>query len=303
MTFTVTYRDRTGVKREETIDAASRAECAVECRRRGITPLGIRECLKAKQAASRDTKALNGLKGNSRRKQFLAVLGTLVFLAILGGGAWRWLSRPSRTDVIPPEKPASKAMPKEVAPTNPSIHAKISKNPISHMSPETGIPSESIAPKPRHYINPRRFPPTNQIFKTGLEQRIAHIFSTTPGMPPLPLPPLSVKDRKHIMEILNANHSVTEADSEEIAVLKGTVAQVKKEMARYLADGGDPDDFIRFYHNELSKCANQRREAIKMGHKIKKESPDLYDDYVKQVNETLRADGIKEIPLELDETD
>ena len=43
MTFTVTYRDKTGAKRETAIEAASRVECVAECRKRGISPLSIRE--------------------------------------------------------------------------------------------------------------------------------------------------------------------------------------------------------------------------------------------------------------------
>ena len=43
MTFTVTYRDQTGAKREEAIEAASRAACVAACRARGISPIAIRE--------------------------------------------------------------------------------------------------------------------------------------------------------------------------------------------------------------------------------------------------------------------
>ncbi len=43
MTFTVTYRDKSGAKREEALEAASRAECVATCRARGVAPIAIRE--------------------------------------------------------------------------------------------------------------------------------------------------------------------------------------------------------------------------------------------------------------------
>ena len=43
MTFTVTYRAKDGALREERVEAANRAECVAECRRRGIAPTKIAE--------------------------------------------------------------------------------------------------------------------------------------------------------------------------------------------------------------------------------------------------------------------
>ena len=43
MTFTVTYRAKDGALREERIEAASRAGCVAECRKRGIAPTKIAE--------------------------------------------------------------------------------------------------------------------------------------------------------------------------------------------------------------------------------------------------------------------
>ena len=52
MTFTVTYRAKDGALREERVEAASRAECVAECRRRGIAPTKIAEGRSGKSAAS-----------------------------------------------------------------------------------------------------------------------------------------------------------------------------------------------------------------------------------------------------------
>ena len=52
MTFTVTYRAKDGALREERVEAANRAECVAECRRRGIAPTKIAEGRSGKSAAS-----------------------------------------------------------------------------------------------------------------------------------------------------------------------------------------------------------------------------------------------------------
>ena len=52
MVFTVTYRAKDGALRDERIEAASRAECVAECRRRGIAPTGIREGKSGKSGIS-----------------------------------------------------------------------------------------------------------------------------------------------------------------------------------------------------------------------------------------------------------
>ena len=48
MVFTVTYRAKDGALREERVDAANRAECVAECRKRGISPTKIVEGGKSK---------------------------------------------------------------------------------------------------------------------------------------------------------------------------------------------------------------------------------------------------------------
>ena len=107
MTFTVTYRSKDGAKREETVEAANRAECVAECRRRGVVPTGIREGRGGKGTASP-----NGARSPSapltRRAAFLAV----AVLAVVGG-VWCWLT--AREDTRPPvEKPAKTKVVKPV---------------------------------------------------------------------------------------------------------------------------------------------------------------------------------------------
>ena len=68
MTFTVTYRDQRGAKREEAIEAADRTACVAVCRARGISPLAIREGANGRKGVKgangdKGSKGLNGPKG------------------------------------------------------------------------------------------------------------------------------------------------------------------------------------------------------------------------------------------------
>ena len=70
MKFIVTCRDRTGAKREEDIESASRAACVAECRRRGIVPIAIRESNGAK------------CKGGKPKRRHLGLIIGLVLLVV-----------------------------------------------------------------------------------------------------------------------------------------------------------------------------------------------------------------------------
>lgn len=145
--------------------------------------------------------------------------------------------------------------------------------------------------------NPQRMPDTNSVFKTSLEQTLALMFTTELGKPPFPFPPLSTKDRERITEILISNNPVTEYDSDMVVFQKETVEQVKKEMRKFIKDGGDPQKFIDYYQNELRVAAQERSLAVTESRKIMKESPELYKDFVETVNARFAEKGIKQIPL------
>jgi len=87
MTFTVTYRAKNGALSEETIEAAGRAECVAECRRREISPMSIREG----RASTRLRSGKSAASPNGRTKLWGAAILAAVVLAV-GVGVWRWFS-------------------------------------------------------------------------------------------------------------------------------------------------------------------------------------------------------------------
>ena len=83
MTFTVTYRAKDGALREERVDAANRAECVAECRKRGIAPTGIREGGKGKGRDGARPSRVGA--GDNKRTTARWVAAAVVLAAIVGG--------------------------------------------------------------------------------------------------------------------------------------------------------------------------------------------------------------------------
>ena len=146
---------------------------------------------------------------------------------------------------------------------------------------ETPIPKES----------------TNRTFRTGLEQVMGWVFTTEVGDAPPPLPNLSNFDLVHIEEILNMTNPVRDTDSDKAADAKETVDFVKKELKKYLEKGGDPQEFLAFYHSELKQAYQERQMVQQQAMQILKEEPELVFDFLEKANEGLAAKGIKKAAI------
>ena len=97
MTFTVTYRAKDGALWEEAVEAADRAGCVAECRRRGIAPSRIREGAKKNSRMP----SIGGRKSATSICK-VALAATFVMLAV-GGGLWWWHNRGA--SALPKEEP------------------------------------------------------------------------------------------------------------------------------------------------------------------------------------------------------
>ena len=170
MTFTVTYRDQMGAKREEAVEAADRGACVAACRARGISPIAIRESkgLKGVTGIIKADKGDNGLKGVNGVNGLKGVNGdgrrgaphsiphshnsifshfhistfllVLALLAILGGAAWWWFGVHG-TPVQPSDAPAKpRGMPKDVTPAIPKRPTSVAMN---------AQPAEAVAKAPQ----------------------------------------------------------------------------------------------------------------------------------------------------------
>ena len=141
MTFTVTYRAKDGALREERIEAASRAECVTECRRRGISPTGIKEG-KPGDSGRSGKSGKSGISGRSGKLWF--AIGVALVIAI-AGGLWWWFGGRGATE--PAEAPAKPKVekPKAAKPKTASIQQQGSEKPAVV---ETNASETAKAPAP-----------------------------------------------------------------------------------------------------------------------------------------------------------
>jgi len=138
---------------------------------------------------------------------------------------------------------------------------------------------------------------TNRVFRTGTEQVMGWIFTAEVGDMPPPLPQISDFDLVHMQEILNMENPVRDTDSERAADAKETVDFAKKELKAYIEKGGDPQDFLQYYHDELKQAFRKRQEAQNQVLLVMKEDPDSALEYMEIVNKSLKEQGIKEVSV------
>ena len=161
---------------------------------------------------------------------------------------------------------------------------------------------EAIEPL-RIAARPKVGPGPHQTFKTGMEQLMSWVFSTEVGEMPMPIPPIPEEDLNNIAAILTSKNEVDEKDSERAAECKALVDYAKKEMIKFIKDGGEPDDFLRYYHRELRKAFEMRNEAIDQVEALRAEDPELAIAFAKRINEKFEEEGIKRIEEYPDEED
>lgn len=138
-------------------------------------------------------------------------------------------------------------------------------------------------------------PYRKRIFDNGAEQLMGLIFTTEPGCLPFPIPHMDEQIRKDFASALISKLEAKEDDDEYTLEVKERVELAKKEMRRYLKEGGDPDDFMQYYYNELRTAFDHREEALRQANQLAEEDPSLAREFVAKVNEKFKEKGIKEL--------
>lgn len=172
----------------------------------------------------------------------------------------------------------AKSVTRPASPTN-RIEALLSQDPVRIRRNSTNAFMMGRGPK---------------AFRNGTEQLICRVFCCPLGTMPAPLPTLPEEDMKHILKVLTDQNQIKPDDSDEIATQKEILEDARLEMARYVNDGGDPNEFLRFYHKQLVKAFEFREAAIAELNRIKEEEHDLSlaRQMLEKVNERLKSDGI-----------
>lgn len=301
MLFDISYRNVNGGREVLQIEAPSKDGVWAELRARGITPISITE------AKKRTRKGANA-KGPSKNGKAI-VLGAVAVAGIIA--AVLILNQKPEASVQPVTEKKQPKVVKEVKPSIPKVEkakpveeeisqedqeraARIAK--LKAMTPEERMRYlfEEAAKKPLDLT-----PSTNRIFKTGTEQVMSWIFTTELGAMPPPLPKIPIRDEAHMAEILMAKNPVFEGDSEKAKEAKQMVELAKKELIKFIKEGGSVDEFLEYYRGELMQAHNEWKESQKSVLQVVREEPDLAADYIREVNDRLSAKGIRPVKLPL----
>ena len=221
MTFVVTYRGKDGALREESAEAAGRAECVVAMKARGIVPLSVREGTGGRNRRDSGSPYCSnelrhsryGNVGNSTIVHSTiwrtAILATLML--VVAGGAWWWLGRPPRAsrpaegdDVVatqavarvekPKSEPASVVTNVPVSNALPAQHKTyLGQAVVSHscVTNADGSVRELIRTADGKLHGIRRPPPESEpIFHNAADQAIAMVLSVSDTVSAAPLPGL-----------------------------------------------------------------------------------------------------------------
>ena len=318
MTFTVTYREKTGAKAEVEIEASSRAECVAACKRRGIAPMGIREGRASSRPRAAETAAPHDGRAGARpspgRGLYLAV--AVLCAAVLGGGLWWWLGRNEAPPAQPPaEKPmAAKPQPNPQPATKPAARPAVTNAP----APATNAPKARKAQET--YVDERgieRYPGGMRVrkpaartvkieidpkhrFKHTSDAQIAGLLEVKPGSMIVGDMKYSYRFVEDFKESLDDPIEILDTDSEYDKQLKRDVIETKKQLKAAMDRGEDIAQIMTDARNELRKLGKYREDLKRQLNEYRAEgthSDKDIEDFAAAANKMLEENGCRPIKM------
>ena len=326
MTFTITYRGADGALKRDCIEAASRAECAAQCRVRGITPISISEDKKAKPSASRQRsgKCSGGDAHPFSRPVLRAVIVAVVFAAVIG--VW-WMLQSRRPTAPKPVSPSAHPTSTSTAVSNapaPSAVVTVRNSNVQHQAsspqplplppsdPYGGvwrgqkITSYTVttngwstyerivtADGKSHGIVGSTVKP---LFDNASDQMLAlAVRSANEEMPPMPLSPMLERD---FMESLKKEIVIKDDDPEEVKQIKRDVIAAREDMLTMVGNGMTVEQALAEHFKLSNENAGIRAQAVEELRKIL-DSGDREgaEKYMETVNASLEKMGIMKLEL------
>lgn len=298
--YRVTTRGKDGKLEEIFLDAGDRAALFAELNKRGITAIKVEE-------TNGNVKRPKASSGNASSGMFKGIVAAII---VIGGAFATWMMLTKNADKN--EASVQEGKSKAIAEVSPSLARAVqdeTQEPVSDPQAEERArlkaAYKAMTPEERwEYIcekartSPLRTEPgTNRIFRTSTEQVMDWIFRCEVGDPPPLLPEIPLKELFHLTEILISDNPISEDDSETVKDAKETVDFAKKEFRAFIMEGGDPEDFLPYYHGQLVQAHNEWVSARKMVIEAVKQEPEIAADFISKVNERLMEKGIKKVTL------
>ena len=275
MTFTVTYRDKSGAMVEMALEAAGRAECFAECKARGIAPLSVRE---GKFVKTREPQIGRDSARSVLGKPWCIAILVAAVLAVVGG-AWWWFARteepPTKKVAAATAKPSAEkpsAKPKREAratvrtPTATNVAtvtAKAQQQGAVRTAEEKGQPTTTnkvVKMSPEDEAAFERVKRETSL-RTQVENRMALLATIKPGMPVPPMPP--IPNLEQDFEKAEANViTITEGDTEKDLERKEFVIQLKERISAAKKEGKTATEALNEYVEAMREVADFRQKSL-----------------------------------------
>ena len=294
MDWTVTYRAQDGKVSNLVIEATDRAMLFKLLNERGITAIRV------EQGRS---KNLNASK-SSNRFWIWVVLPVIVFVSIVTSIILLWGNGLDAKKAKVEKRDKIKSVEAPLSQNNGSA-AKTNGNDEYCLPILTGNSNqdneEMALPLPETRVRDENALVVSNAFHSGAEQVMAWIFSCELGSPPPPLPIVNIRNEQHLYDILFTKLEEAENDSERTKEAKRSVEEAKKELCEYIKQGGEVQDFLKYYREQLLQAHHEYCDARKLIMDAYKdgESREFAEELTAKINERLEAKGIK--PVELPE--
>ena len=294
--YNYTARDATGAQKKGSLQAADRNAALTALKEQGMTPLSVTEGVKELPS---ETKRLTVIIAASAVIALLVVIAAVALLRTQPKEKAEKRKQPDKPKVAQVSKkpsPVRRNAETNVAPRQPVAPEKA---PVITAEPVPAVTNAAVAQTPPIPDGPlppaTEEPATNKpapVFKTGTEQVISWIANTRLGDAPPPLPNLPLKE--NIAAILNKDVLLYDDDSKQVEDIKYNVANAKQMLKDYIAKGGDPQEFLAYYHTELknahSEWMKSQKQVIEL-HQAGDAKATLA--YIEEQNKALQAKGIK----------
>lgn len=136
------------------------------------------------------------------------------------------------------------------------------------------------------------------MFENPTEQLIADLFTTTVGDVPPIIPEIRDQDEASIIMVIDKMHKISDEDDDEAAYAKETVNLAKRELDKFMREGGTANDFLQYYSQVLMDAHEEYQQSRVFIHKsIRDGEPEVTLGVLERVNQRLAEKGIKQIEL------
>ena len=298
MTFTVTYRDKSGAKREESLEAASRTACVAACRTRGISPLTIREGSNGVYGrnSSKGAKGFNGAKGLILVVAAILTAGGLWWMWRASDGTPRQMVQEAKGDKGPKtikgniDKKGDNGDKVRKSVKDRNGHKRNEHNGIANTKePSVDLGAQSVSPTNALTTAEDA---SNAVFKTSSDQLFTLLSPADgTGAPPPPVPGADIEQQ--FRESLSQKIEILDTDSDDVRALKRTVIESRAEMKRLIDSGLSFAEVVREHEKLASENAAVRREMMgELNRLIESGDMEGAIAYRKRINEALGQMGI-----------